>query len=473
MIYITGDTHGSIDFKKLKIYFAHRYASPKDVLIILGDAGIIWSKSEEYTTQYSFLGPTVLFIDGNHENFDLLNKFPVVKIYSGKAHYIDENIYHLCRGEIFKINGLSFLAMGGARSTDRYLRTEGESWWKDEAISDADMANAQKNLERYGYSIDYVLTHCAPTRIVTNRLNLEDDHNTDLLQDLMAQTTYRYWYFGHYHRDLRIDSKFRCFYNDILEIPAPYLGNKKAKLPLYILEDEERFLRNWKTGRRTSLTPQDLPEWYYEGYSYRNWYYRLKDVVDVAFQMSPFDNHINKDSSIYLSYSKKLPHTKDYRPVDKEEWDTDTWRVDLVSFVLGLEKYSPHLNLNRLKAGVNRAYDQYNNQEDNLFQDASARPFPLVKTPPWKNAQFVVTQGKGTLGSFASLETAQKFIALFIKYHYPNLSVLEMSKGNADSDFVEAYDVSHDHEKWVYLRKLAKPVPKEIKSSKNFLRRKP
>jgi hypothetical protein len=171
MIYITGDTHGDIDFKKLKVYFAHRYSSPKDVLIILGDAGIIWSKSEEYTSEYSLLGPTVLFIDGNHENFDLLNKFPVVEIYSGKAHHIDENIYHLCRGEIFKINGLSFLAMGGARSTDRQYRKEGESWWKDEAITEEDMANAQKNLERYGYSVDYVLTHCAPSKIVTNHLH--------------------------------------------------------------------------------------------------------------------------------------------------------------------------------------------------------------------------------------------------------------------------------------------------------------
>src|SRR5574344_1948227 len=229
MIYITGDTHGDIDFEKLKAYFAHRYASLKDVLIILGDAGIIWSKSEEYTSEYSLLGPTILFIDGNHENFDLLNKFPVVAVSLEKTHRIDENIYHLCRGEIFKINGLSFLAMGGAASIDRYLRKEGESWWKDEAITEEDMKNAQKNLERYGYSVDYVLTHCAPSKVVTNRLYLESDHNTDLLQDLMAQVTYERWYFGHYHRDLRVDSKFRCFYNDILEIPALYVGSKKSQ----------------------------------------------------------------------------------------------------------------------------------------------------------------------------------------------------------------------------------------------------
>src|SRR5574344_1630611 len=103
------------------------------------------------------------------------------------------------------------------------------------------MKNAAKNLERCGYSVDYVITHCAPTKIVTNRLYLKSDRNTDFLQDLMAQLTYKHWYFGHYHRDLRINSKFRCFYNDILEIPVLNVGSKKAKLPLYILEDGDEF----------------------------------------------------------------------------------------------------------------------------------------------------------------------------------------------------------------------------------------
>jgi hypothetical protein len=289
-------------------------------------------------------------------------------------------------------------------------------------------------------------------------LHYESDHNTDLLQDLMAQVSYRHWYFGHYHCDTRIDSKFRCFYNDILEIPALNGGSKKAKFPLYTLEDEDRFVANRKTGRRTSMTSQDLPEWYFENYSYRSWFYSLKDVVDVAFRMSPFDNHISKDSSIYLSYSQKLPHKKDYSPAKEEQWDVRTWRADIESFTLGLEKYSPQLKLNRLKACVNQTYDQYNNNEHNLFQDAYGRPFPLVKTPPFKNAQYIVTQGKGMLGTFALLETAQKFIGLFLKTHYPKLSVLGMSKENEGSDIVESYDVSHNPEQWIYLRKFDPPT---------------
>ena len=44
MIYITGDTHGNIDFSKLKEYFDKHYVTEKDFLIILGDAAIIWNE---------------------------------------------------------------------------------------------------------------------------------------------------------------------------------------------------------------------------------------------------------------------------------------------------------------------------------------------------------------------------------------------------------------------------------------------
>ena len=57
MIYITGDTHGNIDFDKLTYYFESVYHSKKDYLIILGDAGIVWSSDNEinknYESQYS------------------------------------------------------------------------------------------------------------------------------------------------------------------------------------------------------------------------------------------------------------------------------------------------------------------------------------------------------------------------------------------------------------------------------------
>ena len=76
MIYVTGDTHGDLtrfkdpQLKKLKA---------GDTLIICGDFGFLWNGSKKekanlkklLTAEY-----TICFIDGCHENFDMLEKFP-------------------------------------------------------------------------------------------------------------------------------------------------------------------------------------------------------------------------------------------------------------------------------------------------------------------------------------------------------------------------------------------------------------
>ena len=105
MIYITGDTHGNFDFDKLKYYFENVYHSKKDYLIILGDAGIVWSSDNKINQNYVSLDITIIYIDGNHENFDLLKTYPIVDFNGAKAHKIADNIYHILRGEIMNLNG--------------------------------------------------------------------------------------------------------------------------------------------------------------------------------------------------------------------------------------------------------------------------------------------------------------------------------------------------------------------------------
>lgn len=148
MIYITGDTHGNIDFPKLKEYFDKHYVTEKDFLIILGDAAIIWNEKENYLFDYYCLGPTVLFIDGNHENFELLNSFPVVEFKGAKCHKLHKMVYHVMRGEILYINGLSFFCMGGATSIDKARRINRVSWWEEENITNSDILNGLNNLEK-------------------------------------------------------------------------------------------------------------------------------------------------------------------------------------------------------------------------------------------------------------------------------------------------------------------------------------
>ena len=64
---------------------------------------------------------TILFIDGNHENFKKLNKYNTEEWNGGKVHKIKDNIIHLTRGQIFNIDGNTFFTMGGGISHKKEL----------------------------------------------------------------------------------------------------------------------------------------------------------------------------------------------------------------------------------------------------------------------------------------------------------------------------------------------------------------
>ena len=103
MIYITGDTHIPVDISKLnsKRFPAQKSLSKDDYLIICGDFGGVWNNDKEemyWRKRFERKNFTTLFIDGNHENFDLLNSFEIVDFFGGKAHKISNHIYHLMRG---------------------------------------------------------------------------------------------------------------------------------------------------------------------------------------------------------------------------------------------------------------------------------------------------------------------------------------------------------------------------------------
>ena len=76
MIYITGDTHGDIScFKNAKL----NKLGEKDILIVCGDFGFICNphdkndkKNLEFLKKRKY---TICFVDGAHENFDILNTY--------------------------------------------------------------------------------------------------------------------------------------------------------------------------------------------------------------------------------------------------------------------------------------------------------------------------------------------------------------------------------------------------------------
>ncbi len=225
MIYITGDTHGGHDFCKLDCFANENpHLTKDDYLIIAGDFGGVWEKEmlSLSLSIYEDLPFTVLFVDGNHENFDLLDSYPVEMWNGGKIHRVSETVIHLMRGQVFKIDGKTFFTFGGAESVDKAYRTEGKSWWKQETPCQAEYDEGICNLARIGNKVDYIITHSIDEKALRySKLNnwAFKSYETNICLNMFEdQVEYKHWYFGHYHIDEKVAENKTALYFDIIEI---------------------------------------------------------------------------------------------------------------------------------------------------------------------------------------------------------------------------------------------------------------
>ena len=226
MIYITGDIHGNIDIHKLNTRKSHqlRELTKEDYVIVCGDFGLVWDNSRTDLWWRKWLDKkpfTTLFIDGNHENFDLLYDMEEIDFCGGKAHRVSDSIFHLMRGYVFDLQGKAFFAMGGAQSHDKEYRKEGISWWSRELPDNSEYERAVKSLSERNFRVDYVLTHSIPS-YAQSFLGNEYERNelTDFFDEIKQKLEYKLWFSGHYHRDKAIDGddRIRLIYNDLIPI---------------------------------------------------------------------------------------------------------------------------------------------------------------------------------------------------------------------------------------------------------------
>lgn len=227
MIFITGDTHGFLDFAKLKTFAKNNPSLTRnDFVMIAGDFGGVWSKTtlEKDLKPYEALPFAVLFVDGNHENFDLIFSFPVESFCGGKVHRISDNILHLMRGQVFDIDGKTFFTFGGATSIDKAWRCEGLSWWSEEVPSYSDLDEACKNLEKVNYSVDYIVTHSCDEKalyyppLCSRGNKFEAFPENKMLSYFEDNVKYKHWYFGHYHMDGDLSDTKTVLYDNIIRI---------------------------------------------------------------------------------------------------------------------------------------------------------------------------------------------------------------------------------------------------------------
>ena len=102
-----------------------------------------------------------------------------------------------------------------------YFRVLGQSWWPEEMPSEAEYAEAEANLERAGWCVDYILTHCAPTS-VTKALDpsYQPDKLTDFLEMVRERCRFSRWFCGHYHINQIIDGRFVIQWEQISRVDA-------------------------------------------------------------------------------------------------------------------------------------------------------------------------------------------------------------------------------------------------------------
>lgn len=203
MIYVTGDTHGDKDcflnptIKKLK---------KEDTLLICGDFGFVWERSRKEQKVLEWIGKrkyTIAFVEGTHENFELLNEYPIIEHWGGKVRHLGGNLYMLMKGEIYTIDGKTFMAFGGGvvdHTTD--LMASAELFFGVNT-TETEIADARKKLDDCDWKVDYIITHDISSKVKAFIL-IQNDHNyllNTFLDELYEKCKFKKWFFGCYHID--------------------------------------------------------------------------------------------------------------------------------------------------------------------------------------------------------------------------------------------------------------------------------
>ncbi|MBQ7579899.1 MAG: metallophosphoesterase [Clostridia bacterium] len=235
MLYVTGDTHGDFErffqpgLKKLK---------KGDTLFICGDFGFIWNNSSTERKMLKKLGSqkyNICFLDGTHENFELLRQYPLGTFHGGLARRICGNLYHLQRGQIYEFEDRSIFVMGGGESPDIDLRYDKDTWSSDETPVRQELLDGAKRLQEREFKVDFILTHEPPTKIkgLLNLRESETVHITGLstyLEELSQSCEFKKWFFGSMHVDKFISATHIGVYKNIVNMQTGEVINSSSEI---------------------------------------------------------------------------------------------------------------------------------------------------------------------------------------------------------------------------------------------------
>ena len=223
MVYFTGDIHGW-PFK-LQVFCRYMELTEKDTIVILGDVGANYyggKRDKQFKEQIAKLAPTIFCIHGNHEQRPANIPSYKAKEWNDGPVWDEEeypNLLFARDGNIYVIDGVRYLVIGGAFSVDKnYRLSRGYGWWADEQPSEEIKARVGRRVANSG--LDVILSHTCPFKYEPREAFLpgidqsEVDSSTEEWLDTIEESVdYKAWFCGRWHIDKRID-KMHFLYDE-------------------------------------------------------------------------------------------------------------------------------------------------------------------------------------------------------------------------------------------------------------------
>lgn len=197
-ILVAGDTHGDMEQVHYLLAMAKREGCGRVVQV--GDFGY-WPHMRAFDQHVaeaaSEAGVMWFWLDGNHENFDALER--AVDVNAAEPQRMAEWLWYLPRGCTWEWDGVRFMALGGAYSIDKAYRVEGRSWWRQELLTREQVERAMDRGQ-----VDILFTHDAPEGacpIVTNEYKGDEISrgNRKAVTAVMDAVIPKIVIHGHYH----------------------------------------------------------------------------------------------------------------------------------------------------------------------------------------------------------------------------------------------------------------------------------
>ena len=230
MIYYTGDIHGNPT--KILNFITKHALSSDDAVVILGDAGMNnycdW-RDAHLKHWLNKTGVTIFSIHGNHEERPYNRPGYREMIWHEGTVYVEDmfpNLLFAKDGEVYDLDGLRAIVIGGAYSVDKYYRLDrGYNWFPSEQPDETIKKRVQDKLSSLNWSVDLVLSHTCPQKYVPVEAFLPmidqstvDRSTEEWLDSIEDKLSYRHWLCGHWHIDKAVD-RFRFVMDDFVSLP--------------------------------------------------------------------------------------------------------------------------------------------------------------------------------------------------------------------------------------------------------------